>query len=750
MRSSPLVLALAAAAIGLPASPAAAAHTLNVSKTGTATSCSQIAMGSPTASLVGALECAVNGDTIRVGAGRFTGLGVVNANVTVVGAGSQTVIAHPAGGQEPTLAISSGRRVQLRGLTIDGGDGFGPGIAAGGGALTLNGVRITNGSNIGHRGGGIAIDAPSATTTLTIVNSTIDGNHSDVGGGGLSVKARGKVAIDNSTISGNRADGADNGTGGGGIEIVGEAALELRRSTVTGNQAQRGGGLWATSSAPGDVTVVDSIVAGNTARPGTGADCAAGAPRHVSGHHNLIGQNSGSAPSGCAGLTDGETFNQVGTAISPIDPVLGPLAANGGLTPTHALRPGSPAIGTGDPVDCDATPNARRDQRGKARNASARMACDIGAYDTTGTPVQTLDVRATARTEPTCATASYTKPFRTLDAALACARNGALIRLGAGRYSEAVSVPVNVTLAGAGAATVIDHPDDGSTQPTVAIAPGRWVTLKTLVVDGNGGFATAVSAGEGVLTLNGARVTGGQDVSGRGGGGISVDALDASTAVRVSNSTVDHNFSDVAGGGILLNGGARGLAVTIDNSTISGNTADGSDNGTGGGAIELRRGTLALRRSTITGNHAQRGGGLHGTLNLGDVTLVNTILAGNTARVDAPDCSLRSSRQAISLGHNLIGENSGVAGSGCVGLTDGTKGDQVGTPGHAIAPGLAALAANGGPAPTHALNPSSPARSAGDPLDCSAYPFGGLDQRGFPRNASERGTCDIGAYDTGA
>ena len=269
------------------------------------------------------------------------------------------------------------------------------------------------------------------------------------------------------------------------------------------------------------------------------------------------------------------TFNQVGTAASPIDPVLGPLAANGGLTPTHALRAGSPAIGTGDPVDCDASPNARRDQRGKARNASARMACDIGAYDTTGTPVQTLDVRATARTEPTCATASYTKPFKTLGAALACARNGALIRLGAGRYTEAVSVPANVTLAGAGAATVIAHPDDGSQQPTVAIAPGRWVTLKTLVVDGKGGFAPAVTAGEGVLALYGARVTGGQDFSGRGGGGISVDAPGGSTAVRIFNSTVDHNFSDVAGGGMWLSGGARGLAATIDNSTISGNTADG-------------------------------------------------------------------------------------------------------------------------------------------------------------------------------
>ncbi|MHB1777924.1 MAG: Ig-like domain repeat protein, partial [Acidimicrobiales bacterium] len=38
---------------------------------------------------------------------------------------------------------------------------------------------------------------------------------------------------------------------------------------------------------------------------------------------------------------------------------------------------------------------------------------------------------------------------------------------------------------------------------------------------------------------------------------------------------------------------------------------------------------------------------------------------------------------------------------------------------------------------------------AGNPTDCAAAPVNGLDQRGDPRNAATRGTCDIGAYDTG-
>jgi uncharacterized repeat protein (TIGR01451 family) len=55
------------------------------------------------------------------------------------------------------------------------------------------------------------------------------------------------------------------------------------------------------------------------------------------------------------------------------DPLLGPLANNGGPTQTHALLPGSPAIDAGG--ECIAFP----DQRGVVRPQGA--ACDIGAYE---------------------------------------------------------------------------------------------------------------------------------------------------------------------------------------------------------------------------------------------------------------------------------------------------------------------------------------------------------------------------------
>src|SRR5204863_111228 len=76
----------------------------------------------------------------------------------------------------------------------------------------------------------------------------------------------------------------------------------------------------------------------------------------TSGHHNLIGQSTGAATSGCAGFTHGTNGNLVGTAATPIDPTLGPLANNGGPTLTRALLSGSPAINNGDATDCQTTP----------------------------------------------------------------------------------------------------------------------------------------------------------------------------------------------------------------------------------------------------------------------------------------------------------------------------------------------------------------------------------------------------------
>jgi hypothetical protein len=69
------------------------------------------------------------------------------------------------------------------------------------------------------------------------------------------------------------------------------------------------------------------------------------------------------------GLTDGVDGNIIGS-----DPLLEPLADNGGSTQTMALDADSPAIDAGTNTGCPAT-----DQRGVAR--PQENSCDIGAYE---------------------------------------------------------------------------------------------------------------------------------------------------------------------------------------------------------------------------------------------------------------------------------------------------------------------------------------------------------------------------------
>jgi hypothetical protein len=95
---------------------------------------------------------------------------------------------------------------------------------------------------------------------------------------------------------------------------------------------------------------------------GSSPDCAGAL---TSAGHNVIGNDGGCTLAPAAA-------DQIGTAGSPLDPKLGPLANNGGYSQTHALLGGSPAIDTGGST-CAST-----DQRGFARPAGT--ACDIGAF----------------------------------------------------------------------------------------------------------------------------------------------------------------------------------------------------------------------------------------------------------------------------------------------------------------------------------------------------------------------------------
>ena len=192
-------------------------------------------------------------------------------------------------------------------------------------------------------------------------------------------------------------------------------------------------------------------------------------------------------------------------------------------------------------------------------------------------------------------------------------------------------------------------------------------------------------------------------------------STDVTTLVLTNSTVISNTSTGNSGGGINSYSGT----LTLTNSTVSGNSALRY----GGGILNFGGGTLTLSNSTVSGNSADIAGG--GILNdVGTADMVNTIIAGNSAPTSA-DCS----GFLTSIGHNLIGNNSGC------GFTVIT-GDLVN-----IDSKLGPLQDNGGPTFTHALLPGSPAIDHVPPENCLVT----TDQRGVARPQGV--ACDIGAFE---
>jgi predicted outer membrane repeat protein len=236
------------------------------------------------------------------------------------------------------------------GNVAGGGGSTGGGAIYNGGTLTVTDSLFADNQAVGPSTSGGAIENG---LTMTVTGCTFQDNIARGAGGpaGGAVASYSSGTIVDSTFSGNSAGD------GGAIAVV--HVLTLSDCTISGNSASVGGGLYDSSGDIGGTsTLLNTLIAQNTASQSP----------DVSGHvqsqgHNLIGDGSGG--SGFA-HTD-----SVGTASSPIDPLLGPLQDNGGPTLTMALLPGSPALNAGDPAQLGVA-----DQRGVARSGGV----NIGAY----------------------------------------------------------------------------------------------------------------------------------------------------------------------------------------------------------------------------------------------------------------------------------------------------------------------------------------------------------------------------------
>jgi hypothetical protein len=189
---------------------------------------------------------------------------------------------------------------------------------------------------------------------LTVIGSTFSDNMAFRTGGGI--YNDGTLTVTNSTFSGNWATNAGSGIFNGGLSTV------INSTFLDHGTARDGGDIYNR----GTLTVINSIIAGRGDYSGDGCVNQGG----VTGSHNLIDNHN------TCGLTNGVDGNIIGDSFfgDPVNPLLGPLADNGGSTLTFLPLPGSPVINAGDNAACPAF-----DQRGVKRPQGA--ICDIGSVE---------------------------------------------------------------------------------------------------------------------------------------------------------------------------------------------------------------------------------------------------------------------------------------------------------------------------------------------------------------------------------
>lgn len=310
----------------------------------------------------------ISGNTARApGNGMTHGGGIAAGTVSL----SHSVV---SGNKELGFGLGGGvfaNDVTLTDTNITGNYALG----SGGGVEAQSTVTVTDSVvslNAAFSGGGIL------SPVISITGSTIRDNTATGYGGGLS----GVTTMSYSTVSGNSAM-----EGGGGINAY---TAHITNSTISGNQAITYGGAIFGST----ISLLNSTVTNNSITTGQSAGIAVGyleAVPKLTLVSCIVSQNDASAGKLDIGsrrsVTPTGDHNLIGTTASSIvltsltspasgNPLLGPLANNGGATLTHALTSASPAVHAG------ANPqNLVTDQRGAGFARATNGVIDIGAFE---------------------------------------------------------------------------------------------------------------------------------------------------------------------------------------------------------------------------------------------------------------------------------------------------------------------------------------------------------------------------------
>ena len=684
-------------------------------------------------------------------------------------------------GLEPAVEISGNlahrifyftSTVTLKSLVLkDGRDSSGSsgGAIFNDGNLTVTNSTFINNSTTGNGG------AIYSRLSLNVSNSTFINNSAFSGGAiyldsGIFSNPNSSRVIVNNTFVSNQAN-AVNGLGGGlynsgtGSTSPDEGILYLANNTFSGNGAHQGGGMYNW----GSLSFSNNIFANSTG----GGDCVSSylAGGTITDSNNLVQD----------GVPCYSAFYISG------DPLLGPLADNGGPTLTMALLPGSPAIDAGTSA-CAAT-----DQRGVTRPQGA--ACEIGAYEYEYQPVI---YHVKWNTSGANNGSSWADAFTSLQSALAVAMTGDEIWVAAGTYKptedtdRAVSFNLKsgVAIYGGFAGTeTLRWQRDYQTNVTI-LSGDLGITSE---IGDNSYHVVTGSNTNNYAKLDGFTITGGNadgltSPQDRGGGIYNYRGNPSLTNVIFSGNAATF-------GGGMYNGGessySTGSNPVLTNVTFLYNLAtEGgglyNDNfssprlmdvsfswnraiRSGGGMENYNYSNPILTNTTFNNNSASAGGGMmnwgNSSPTLVDATF-NANIAFETGGAIYNDAGSSPSLMYLTVSgnqapqgggmYNYYGSNPSVTGGIFYGDQGGEIYESLGTstimysivqggyPGTGnldADPLLGPLQDNGGLTQTMALGAGSPAIDAGDSFYCPS-----TDQRGISRPQGSR--CDIGAYES--
>jgi CSLREA domain-containing protein len=598
---------------------------------------------------IAVMNSTINGNSSRLNGGGIQSAGnssILTVNNSTISDNAST---HGNGGgisvgDEP---FSTARRATIVGSTISGNTaaGSGGGVYAREADVALTQSTVRN-NVAGLHGGGVYGRAAVGVRPYTIFKdmsitaSTISGNSagsaiSTAGGGGIFSRGF-NLAVASSTVSGNAIVGQF-ASGGGVFNHYGNPIVA--NSTIHGNSAgQRGGGLFLYG---GVATARHTIVAGNTGNTFT-----AGRPHDVLGAialtHSLLGVDAG------ATITD-NGGNLIGTATAPIDPLLAPLADNGGPTQTHALLLGSPAINRGD-LSAVAGVNGvpEFDQRGEPFGRVIGGRIDIGAFELQPMPAAFF---GDYNQDGAADLADYILWRKALGQTVAQysgadgSGDGIIDMLDLAhwraRFGQTVPPPPEPNDLNLVVDTLADESDGDYGLGDLSLREALLLANMHLSADTIQFDPGLVASGPAMilLTMGELRITDNTTIVGPGANLLTIDA---SGNDPTPNSTYDDGVSTNDGDGSRVFNIDDASRLTLKDVVISGLTLTGGDSRFPGGGAILALENLTIADSIITGNFTQGsaiggGGAIYSTTRFpsappNSLTILNSAITGNYAR----------------------------------------------------------------------------------------------------------------------